>query len=170
MPARYPDGDISTGLWTPTPVWAEIDDQSDVDFVTSKQLVTSDQFICHLEDFADPITDNGFIMRMRATKSATGGQVITLTWILKQGAATIKSDVWVLPDSTAFSRQDVVLSEAEVSAITDFTDLRFDVTASGSMDFPRHAAKVSALWLDAPNKVITRLHDCTFHDCTLYGE
>ena len=170
MPRSYPDADISTGLWTPTPVWQEIDEINDTEFVTSRLLSLPDQFVVHLEDFDDPLTDNDFTMALRATKDATGGQVLTLDWILKEGATTIKSDSWTLANLTTWQTRVIPLSEAEVAAITDFTDLRFDVTASGTAVMPRRRAKVTQAHLTVPNKIVMRLHDCTLHDCTFYGE
>ena len=38
-----PDGDISAGLWTATPLWQKIDEEvaSDADFVSSKDISTA---------------------------------------------------------------------------------------------------------------------------------
>jgi len=121
-----PAADIATGLWTPTPLWEQIDALTS----PGPGVVTSG---------ANPVSDTLEVKLSRVLPPKAGDQTLTVELQqvgtgnvpvlvgLVQGTRIIASQV-VTPGGTF---QDVVitLSQAEKDQITDYADLRARVVA-----------------------------------------
>ena len=125
-----PDGDISTGNWTPTPVADEIDEvtPSDSDFVQSENDPANDTFEVSLDNpGATPDTGTGTV-RIRAAKGQSGGGspgVINHEVALyegatqRQGFTAIGSDI-----PTGFAEYTATITSGNMGTVTDWTDVR----------------------------------------------
>jgi hypothetical protein len=138
-----PDGDISTGNWTPTPVSDEIDEvtPSDSDFVESELDPSNDTFEVSLGNpGADPSTGTGTV-RIRAQKRMSGGGspghidhevALYEGGTQRQGFTTIGSDI-----SDAWTEYTAIITSGNMAAVTDWTDVRLRLRAnktSGNRD------------------------------------
>lgn len=126
-----PDSDISVGSsWTASTgsdFWALLDETvaDDGDYVSINTTPPS-VLLCGLTDVSDPGVNTGHVVRIRG--KTTASTPMTATLLLKQGSTTIKSITVPLTNSWGTSLTN--LSEAEASAITDYTDLRMSIEAS----------------------------------------
>ena len=120
-----PSADISTGSWTPstgTTLYETLDEvsASDADYI---QTSTASSCEVRLAAGATPSNRDNHTIRYRILAGSG-----TLTAVLKCGSTTIKSWNHTLTGSV----QDIsnALTNAEASAITDYTDLRVTFTSS----------------------------------------
>lgn len=120
-----PSADISTGSWTPstgTTLYTTLDEisASDTDYI---QTSTASSCEIKLAAGATPSNRDNHTIRYRVLAGSG-----TLTAVLKCGSTTIKSWNHTLTGSA----QDIsnALTNAEASAITDYTDLRVTFTSS----------------------------------------
>jgi hypothetical protein len=145
----YPISDISTGGWTNTPLWSQLDDNSDADYITSSKNPTVDTFENALTStLSDPSSSSGHIIRARlyCSKANNG----TGNIYLYQGTTLIAS--YAIPGNlaTAFTTYSYTLTGTEADNITDYTDLRIRVDGSGTAN-----AYVYCAWteLEIPDAV-----------------
>ena len=130
-----PDGDISTGGWTPTPLNAEIDETVADDGTTeilSADDPVSDTSEVSLSTVTDPALSTGHILRFRHQHTTTGGgsaPAMTLVGSLYQGT-TLIAESSVAPAKGVWGTEALTLSGAEADAITDYTDLRVRLVAN----------------------------------------
>lgn len=126
-----PDSDVAVGLWTPTPLYQQIDEvtPSDVDYIESAKNPVSDTCEVGLSDVEDPEVSTGHIVRYRYKKDAAGGNVIDLTVKLMQGAVEIAS--WTHNDiGDSIVQAEQTLTGPQADSITDYTDLRIQFIAN----------------------------------------
>jgi len=121
--ARPISPDISTGGWTPTPLYVQIDEETpgDSDYNTSTKNATADTFEVTLQSLSTPSVDTGHTVnyRARCDKSSNGNIAVSLV----QGTTVIRSyDPGFL--TTSFAPYSFTLTEGEAQNITDYTDLR----------------------------------------------
>jgi len=131
--ARPETPDVSTGGWSPTPCYNEIDEETpnDGDYLTSTKNASADTFEVNLGAVSDPNVHTGHTInyRARCDKSSNGNIVVSLM----QGAATIRSyDPGFL--TTSFAPYSFTLTEGEAEAITDYSalSLRFSGTCTAN--------------------------------------
>lgn len=146
-----PDGDISAGGWTPTPLYLKLDEVAPDDFVTevtSENNPSSDAFEVVLSDTFDPQVPNNHIISIRARKD--GPRSIDITWELKEGATVIASATFSASDT--YITVEETLNPSDVNNISDYSNLNFRVVAndlSGSGDDT--TAKVTWIEFEVPD-------------------
>jgi hypothetical protein len=139
--AQYgrPISDISTGGWTTTPLWSDLDDNSDADFISSSKNPVTDTFENALTStLSDPTSSAGHIIRARMlSDKANNG---TGNIYLYQGTTLIAS--YAIPGNiaTAWTTYSYTLTGTEADSITDYTALRIRVDASGTANNYVHCA------------------------------
>jgi len=130
-----PDGDISTGGWTPTPINPEIDEVTPDDGTTevlSQDDPSSDQMEVSLSNISDPSVSTGHILRFRHQHTTTGGgsaPTMTLVGSLYQGT-TLIAEASVSPSKLLWTTEALTLSGSEADSITDYSDLRIRFVAN----------------------------------------
>jgi len=127
-----PISDISRGAWrasTGLNLFAMVDDEApdDSDFITSSKNPSADAYTLLLEPGVDPGVDFGHKLIYRFRKVGAGTADITVC--LKQGATTIATFTHT-DISASYTLAEQVLSDAEAATITDYTNLRFEATAT----------------------------------------
>jgi hypothetical protein len=160
-----PASDVSTGSWTPTPVWPNIMVPSppDLQYVTSSANPAGDAFVVNLNPLAWPGSGSQIVsVRLKAT--ASNGPNVSV--ILLQSGTAIAA--WNIPaPSTSFADYSFTLTPAQGALITDYTQLRLEVVAGGptvaccpnslpyaltlSLSGVTHFASSYPLTWDAPN-------------------
>lgn len=130
-----PDSDVTTNSWTASDagsLFAAIDEVTPDDgvFILNGNN-SNDACEVGLSDVLDPQVGDGLAVAYRYSKNAAGGNARNITVELVQGTTVISgqtqtgiTEVWT---DGAWS-----LTPAEVGNITDYTDLRIRVTASGT--------------------------------------
>jgi len=133
-----PYSDISNATWSPTPLYAQVDeiDYDDSDFVTSSGSDSGDSFVVGLTPVIFPGSQLPQILRVRAMQSAGSGSCLSPVWVtiaLLQGTATgvnTIASISVQPVSS-FGEFDVVLTQAQADLIDYSDDGRaYDLRAS----------------------------------------
>jgi|DEB0MinimDraft_3_1074331.scaffolds.fasta_scaffold00854_6 hypothetical protein len=147
-----PDSDVQSSDWAPTPLWQEIDDNSDLTFVYSSSSTevwpsyNTYDFECGLSSpttYPDVGATQGMILRVRLSvdegnlPGTLGG--CDFTYSLKQGTSTIASNTYSASTLATPVTSQYTLSASEVNSITNHNDLRVFVTvnighASGDPD------------------------------------
>ncbi|HMB77155.1 MAG TPA: hypothetical protein VKN76_12200 [Kiloniellaceae bacterium] len=129
-----PVADVSRGAWTSVlaaNLFEAINSQvyDDSDHATSSQNPLNDVFAVRLAEVTDPGVDFGHILKYRYRKVGSGRADITVK--LKQADTVIAtfshSDI-----GSAYSLAEQRLSDAQAASITDYADLRVEVTANKS--------------------------------------
>jgi hypothetical protein len=122
-----PVSDVSTGLWTPTPIWPQIGlaAPDDIHLVTSATNPNGDSFTVNLTPLAWP--DQGaetLTVRLRQT---AGGAAVAAVALL-QGDSLIALQNFTL--TTSFANYVINLTAAQIALITNYALLRVQVTTS----------------------------------------
>lgn len=129
LDARYgrPNLDLSAGSWTPSTggdLYAMVDEStaSDTDYISVTGASTCS---LALNGVVDPVSSSGHVIRYRAKNSGAGSLTVTL----KQGATTIATST---NNSLTASYADYsfTLSGAEADSITDYTNLKIELTSA----------------------------------------
>jgi hypothetical protein len=116
--------DISQGGWSPTPLYAQIDEASpgsDLDYNTSSKNATGDTFEVTLSSLSDPNVHTEHTVNYRAMcdKSSNGTIVVSLV----EGTTVIRSyDPGYL--TTSFAPYSFTLTEGEAQSIGNYGNLR----------------------------------------------
>jgi hypothetical protein len=157
----YPTSDV-TNQWA-SGTYADIDEgatPSDSDFAYSNDKPASEVFEFHLGDPTDPEVHTGHVVRYRWATVDGGvlsgdGTAVTQTYNLYQGTTLISTGTGNThtTNSATFSDASFTLSEAEAGSITDYTDLRVRVVASGGAGSgpDRRGAAISWAELETPD-------------------
>lgn len=133
--ARPVTPDISTGGWTPTPIFDEIDDVTPDDGTTevlSADDPSSDTMEVSLSAVTDPTSSANHVVRFRHQHTTTGGgsaPTMTLDVSLYQGT-TLIATTQVAPTKTTWITDTIALSGGEADSITDYSDLRIRFVAN----------------------------------------
>lgn len=135
-----PTSDQAVGLWTTTPLWSKVDDNStlnptgDGTVITSDNNTSPDNADLKLSSGTDPASSVGHVLRARWNKGASGGHVINAGARLYQGIPGIGTLIATLSVS-AIADVEVgstyTLSAAEANAITDYAGLYLRVSRQG---------------------------------------
>ncbi len=142
--------------------FGEIDETpfSDSDFAYSIDKPTDDVLEVHLGDPTDPAVNTGHIFRYRWATVDGGvlsgdGTSVTQAYVLVQGTTLITGATanQHTTNSATFSAVSVTLTGTEADAITDYTDLRLRITASGGGGSPtdRRGAACSFAEFEVPD-------------------
>jgi hypothetical protein len=128
-----PNADISLGGWTDendgtTNIYQSIDEvtPSDLDYIKSSVNPTSDAVVIGLESKPAPIVDTGHVLRYRYRKEGSG--TVNINVALMEGSSVIAS--WQHDDIGTITTAEQTLTELQAGSITDYSSLRFRVTAS----------------------------------------
>lgn len=122
----YPDSDVSTGSWTPKPIYAQIDEKTanDGDKVASSSDPEGDSFEVKLENLSWPKSgQQKLTVRLRKTSSDN----LPVNVSLLQGSIVI-ANRFIKP-TQSFGNAEIVLSDNEMASITNYHDLRLRVKA-----------------------------------------
>lgn len=158
-----PDGVITQGSWTGDHTAIDESSFSDADFVFS-QNNPNDSFEVSLSDIADPSSSSGHVLRVRLCRGdadgstpSADGTATDYALDLVQGTTVIAS-IGTTQAPTSWTTVELNLSGAEADAITDYTDLRARVTATGGAGSPANRRNVSVSWieLETPSGPIIR--------------
>lgn len=129
LDARYgrPNADLSAGAWTPSTggsLYAMVDEStaSDTDYISASSASTCS---LGLNGVVDPASSSGHVVRYRAKNNGSG----SVTVLLKQGTTTIASQV-NNSLTTSYADYSFTLSGAEADSITDYTNLKIELTSS----------------------------------------
>lgn len=150
-----PSSDVTTGAWTPTPLYAEIDESaaSDADFI-SANISTNDFAEVALTDVSDPSVSTNHVVRYRYRKSASSGNSRSIQVALYQGGTLIASGTTHTPTTTTWTAGTFTLTGTEADAISDYTDLRLRFIATGTVSGSqgnRRAPQISWAELEVPS-------------------
>ena len=135
----YPTSDV-TNEWA-SGGFGDIDEgatPSDVDFAYSADKPSADIFEFHLGNPTDPTVHTGHVFRYRWATVDGGvlsgdGTAVTQTYNIYQGTTLISVSTGNThtTNSATFSDASVTLTTGEAGNVTDYTDLRMRVVASG---------------------------------------
>ena len=157
----YPTGDV-TNQWA-SGGYADIDEgaiPNDGDFAYSADKPALDVFEFHLDDPTDPVVHTGHTVRYRWATVDGGvlsgsGSAVTQTYNLYQGTTLISTGTGNThsTNSATFSAASFTISEAEAGNITEYSDLRVRIVASGGAGSPanRRGAAISWAELEVPD-------------------
>lgn len=167
----FVDSDVTVDGYTPTPMWDEVDNTDDGTFITSPLIITPKS--CEMgvktgEKGGDPLVDTAslpFNLTIRIKRNASGGQVLTASMGLYQGAVLIAERTGIIVGNS-FVTYVKALSEAQVAAITDWTDLRIRIGVAGSIDLPVRKLEISSVFMRISIWSDTRIRGA---GSTLYG-
>lgn len=132
----YPDSDVSTGSWTPTAVYAQIDDTSDADSVLTPLAGTSPTTYTFECTLANPTGNpagaacQGLALIARVRKVAVGTGTVDLTVRLREGASTTIASTTSLDIGTSYVDYTITLTKAQYASIGNHDDLRIQVAAT----------------------------------------
>jgi len=84
-----------------------------------------------------------FNYRIRVSKDITGGQIVTCDMELYEGAVLRASRLGLDANSTSWQTHTDTLSDAEIAAISDWSDLRVRITGIGDLGLPRRKLRIS---------------------------
>lgn len=128
-----PISDISTGSWTDTrlgnqdtELWDELDEVTPDDNTTAVTATGTSPFEVKLESVPDPNFHFGHTVYVRAKVENSNGSSRNIVIRLFQGAIQIASENQPVLTSS-YVTYSMELSEAQASAITDYSDLRVRV-------------------------------------------
>jgi hypothetical protein len=131
----YAASTISAGSWTAVgaaTIHEAIDEESpgDADYAQSNQSPASASAVrIKFGSLTDPATAAGHTVSYRVAKDYAGGDTIQVTAKLYQGGTLISTDPSTRTLSETFTTYEWALSGAEADAISDYTDLRLDISA-----------------------------------------
>ena len=130
-----PISDVSTGSWTTTPLYSDIDEASasETDYVSSSADPSSDTFeVALTSSLSDPASSSSHTFRFRHELTESGGGSGTtndLTVSLIENTTVIASTT-VNPVKNVWNSASYTLTSGEADNITDYTDLRLRFVAN----------------------------------------
>jgi hypothetical protein len=146
-----PDSTVATGGWTVTgaPTRHEAVDEVTPDDVTTTvncANTNTGTLELGLSNVVDPGVNFGHVIRWR-TGDASGFSYPSYAIALYQGSTLIKQGPQQNAVEADWTTYEILLSEAEAAAITDYTDLRVRIAPPGSQE---HSGKVTWVELQVP--------------------
>jgi hypothetical protein len=145
-----PDGVVSSNVWTPTPVWQQIDEASpddDTTKVTASHIgsgSTNAKFRVTLSNPNNPPDPNGahsFVYRINHISFLNQG-ALTLTARLYDGVTLIASQQSVVFIDDVYDDKTRVLTSGERAAITSHNNLEFELEAAMSGAAPPEQVEI----------------------------
>lgn len=133
MPNQYarPTSDISTGTWSPTPLYAVLDEEvaTTADTIRSVAGAASDTAEVALSTVIDPNVATGHVLRILHHKDAPGGtSTVNLIVSLRQGPS-VEIQQWTITDIPyEWTTTELPLDVAPTDAISAYGGLRVRVT------------------------------------------
>jgi hypothetical protein len=128
-----PSSDLSVGEWTAAPLWEKIDEipPDNADFILG-----SDGAICEIDlgagALTDPQTAKGHALRYRVRRLNADASGSLLVELLQGTSTVIASKTQSVPAGDTFIDGALVLSAGQANSITNYTNLRFRLTAMAS--------------------------------------
>ncbi len=124
-----PDGLITLGSWTVTPLWDKIDEvvADDADYISS----TGTDVMCDvsLSNVTDPVSSVSHIIRFRM-RSAGSGAAESVNIFLVEGTQTRAITGAKSNRSSTYLEFTYTLTAAEANAITDYNNLHLQITGT----------------------------------------
>lgn len=150
-----PTSDVTTGDWTPVPLYANIDEStaSDTDFI-SANVSTNDFCEVALSAISDPSASNLHVVRYRYRKNASSGNSRSVQVALYQGSTQIAAGTTHTPTTTTWTAGTFTLNATQADSITDYADLRLRFIATGTVTGAggnRRAPEISWAEFEAPS-------------------
>lgn len=141
-----PDSDVSNaGSWTTTNLFEKVDEAtaSDADFISSPSAPSNAACVLGLSNVTDPVSSTGHKLRVRYRKAAGSSHQMNLTYRLLQGGTQIGT--WTATDiGTSFTTGEQTLTGGEADSITDYSDLRVELSANKVTTSPAAPTFVAA--------------------------
>ena len=163
-----PDG-VASGDWA-SGSYTEIDEsvRNDADYTKSSRLAKSqtDVVTFTISDVTDPNVSTGHIIRYTYKEDALGSNSPSLIIRLLQGTTQITSWTQSSPLPSSFTLSTRTLTTAQANAITNYTNLRLEFTASCSASCSNTVANtdsVSVSWaeFEVPNAIPSGVTELT---------
>ncbi len=153
-----PDADVETSDWTPTPLYAELDEVSPDDATTEvTSSIFNDDASTQTYDFEvalsnplRPTERETVVFRVRQWLEVLVGAVTTnnVTMELKQGS-TVKATISQSgPFPGGYVTKTKTLSQAEKDSITDWDDLRVRVSFEVQVTNSGDSAEAHVTWIE----------------------
>lgn len=150
-----PDSIITANSWTGAATAIDESTPSDADFIFSPNNPNSSVEI-GLSNVTDPQSSTGHTLRVRLTQGDAdgstpdaGGTATQYGIALYQGITLIAQTTAVGTTSpTTWTTISTTLSGAQADAITDYTDLRVQVNATGGAGNPANRRNVAVSWVE----------------------
>ena len=124
-----PVSDVSTGSWTPTPVYQQIDEtdpDNSTTEVTSGNDPTTEIFEVKFPKLEPPVAGT-HVLKVRLKRTGSSEDVWALVQLM-QGNRQVAAK-GVKNPATSYETTELTLTDDEVNRITDYEDLRLSVTA-----------------------------------------
>lgn len=117
----YPVSDVATGSWSVAPLWSKLNEEN-----TEIKISSSGTVFAELE-MADPASVGAGPVSIAITARKTTSDANTLVVTLMEGATARAT--WTITElSTTFVLYTLELTPAEVSAISDWDNLRVRIS------------------------------------------
>lgn len=130
--AQYlrPSSDITIGVWTPTPLYQQIDEitPNDGDSINAGKNATGATFEVLLTSGNDPNLNTGHIIRIRVSDDKNNA---TSDVYLYQGT-TLIATIPTVSHTTTYTTHTYTLTGTEADSITDYTNLRLRVVSNST--------------------------------------
>lgn len=148
-----PDSIITAGSWTGAATDIDESVASDADFIFSPNNPNNTVEI-GLSNVSDPSSSSGHVLRVRLTQGDAdgstpdaGGTATTYRIQLFQGITALTDSGTVTSPGT-WTTIAYTLTGTEADAITDYTDLRVQITATGGSGSPANRRNVAVSWVE----------------------
>jgi hypothetical protein len=165
-----PSSDVTDGSWLTdagsSVLYAAIDEASasDTDYIYSPDNTNTTCEIA-LSSVTDPTSSTGHIVRYRYARSdesaspiaaASGGSTSSVQVFLYQGATLIATGTSRNTFDGAWAADSFTLSGTEADNITNYADLRVQITATGGGGSPANRRGVAVSWaeLEVPDAAV----------------
>jgi desulfoferrodoxin (superoxide reductase-like protein) len=165
-----PDADNDAGGWTPTPLYAELDeaspDDSTTEIVQTFVAETTDSFEVSLSSVTDPVTRKSHVLRIRHYFDPDGPAATTdglsASYELHDSGGVIKSGALSVPDG-AYATDEIALTQLEADGITSYSTLDVVVTVSSEPGSDTNDHYVTWIEFSCPD-VVTPASDGAVRD------
>lgn len=165
-----PVADIAAGSWTTTPLWSDVDDDSESSPTGDGTVITSDGVGNNIDTsdadlelpvsgITDPAVSTGHIIRTRWFQDSTSSRTLQAHCELWQGVPDTGTLIAALVSATDVGTTEVTgtytLTATEADNITDYNDLHLRLWGRGTSGGPSRALVVDLCELEVPNPTQT---------------
>lgn len=164
--AQYavPDGDITTSVWTTTPLWSKVEEGApgdDTRVVSDANPSVTEAFVVSLSSVTDPSSSSGHVIRAKWRNELTGVSDIEFWCELRQGytdeisQGTLIGTLNVVVTTEQTDQTDTyTLTSGEADSITDYTDLFLRTACQKSGGGGNPQGGVDFIELEVPDAVV----------------
>lgn len=122
----FPTADVSTTGWSTAPLWDDVDDDSDADYIQAETRASDATCELHSGNVSDPVGNTTHVITVRAKYSTNNSRVGAVKVELYENT-TLVATLPTTTLTTSFAEYTYTLSAGEADAMT-YTDLHFKVT------------------------------------------